>query len=136
MEWTEERVALLTEFWTSGLWARQIAERLGSVTRNAVIGKANRLGLSQPTKSSVTRRKKREEQEQKQATVVVDPPPGEGVSILTLTNMSCRWPIGHPGEEDFRFCGARTIAGQPYCAGHAKLAYQPATAKESKRRTA
>ena len=61
MEWTEERVARLTELWTAGYSARQIAEQLGGVTRNAVIGKANRLGLSKPTKSSITRRRKREE---------------------------------------------------------------------------
>ena len=57
MEWTEERVAMLKELWTQGYSARQIAERLGDATRNAVIGKANRMGLSKPTKSSITRQR-------------------------------------------------------------------------------
>ena len=66
VDWTEERVALLARLWQEGFSARQIAERLGEeVTRNAVIGKANRLGLSKPSKSSVTRRQRKKEREEK-----------------------------------------------------------------------
>jgi len=135
MEWTEERVQRLTELWTAGYSARQIAEMLGDVTRNAVIGKANRLGLSKPTKSSITRRRKREEGDQHEREEVVVGPEG-GVSILTLTTSTCRWPIGHPGEENFFFCGARTKPGQPYCERHSRLAYQAPAAKDAKRRSA
>lgn len=134
MEWTEERVARLTELWTAGYSARQIAEQLGGVTRNAVIGKANRLGLSKPTKSSITRRRKREEDKSPPEEIIVGPE--GGVSILTLTTATCRWPIGHPGEDNFFFCGARTKPGQPYCEAHSRLAYQVPTPKEAKKRTA
>ncbi len=132
MEWTEERVERLSELWAAGWSARQIADRLGGITRNAVIGKANRLGLSKPTKSSMTRQRKREE-EVPVVEEVFEAPEG-GVSILTLTHATCRWPIGHPGEENFYFCGARSKTGQPYCEHHARLAYQVPTPKEARRR--
>jgi len=118
MEWTEERVARLTELWTAGYSARSIAEQLGGVTRNAVIG----------------RRRKREAGERPVREEIVLGPEG-GVSILTLTTSTCRWPIGHPGEENFRFCGARTRPGQPYCEAHSRMAYQ-APSKEAKKRSA
>ena len=132
MEWTDERAGKLRELWAAGYSAWQIADRLGSITRNAVIGKANRMGLSKPTKSSMTRQRKREED-----VLVVEEAfevPEGGVSILTLTHATCRWPIGHPGEENFYFCGARSKPGQPYCAHHARLAYQVPTSKEARRR--
>ena len=136
MEWTDERVQRLSELWTAGYSARRIAEILGDVTRNAVIGKANRLGLSKPTKSSITRRRKLEEDSEKVREEEVVVGPEGGVSILTLTTSSCRWPIGHPGEENFFFCGARTKPGQPYCEGHSRLAYQAPAAKDAKKRSA
>jgi GcrA cell cycle regulator len=135
MEWTEERVARLTELWTAGYSARSIAEILGSITRNAVIGKANRLGLSKPTKSSMTRARRRDEGEPAPREEPVAAGPEGGVSILTLTTATCRWPLGHPGEEDFRFCGARTRAGQPYCETHSRMAYQ-APSKDARKRSA
>jgi len=127
MDWTPERVDLLTQMWRSGQSAREIAERLGGAcTRNAVIGKANRLGLSQPTRSSLTRRANRVQREQ----VAPRPPlpaalPASGATILTLTTSACRWPLGDPGTPSFGFCGARALPGQPYCEAHARLAYQP-----------
>ena len=57
-----------------------------------------------------------------------------GVSILTLTHATGRWPIGHPGEENFYFCGARSKPGQPYCEHYARMAYQAPTPKEQRRR--
>ncbi len=132
MEWTGERVEKLRELWSAGYSARQIADRLGGITRNAVIGKANRLGLSKPTKSSMTRQRKREE-EVPVVEEVIEAPEG-GVSILTLTHSTCRWPIGHPGEENFYFCGGRSKAGQPYCERHARMAYQTPTLREQRRR--
>ena len=96
-----------------------VDDKLGGTTRNAVIGKANRLGLSKPTKSAITRKQKRE---------AARPPvveiPGPGATLLSLTSTTCRWPQGHPGEPGFAFCGARSVAGQPYCAYHASVAYQ------------
>ncbi len=134
MEWTEERIETLKNLWGKGFSARQIAEELGGVTRNAVIGKANRLGLSKPTKSAITRKQNRVQQVQAPR-IVIPEPQGEGATILTLKSTSCRWPIGHPGEENFRFCGARCAAGAPYCEAHARMAYQPST-KDSRRRSA
>ena len=139
MEWTDERVARLEELWSEGYTARQIAESLGSVTRNAVIGKANRMGLSKPTKSSLTRQRKRQEGARVRPTKeeeVLIVTPDSGVSILTLTTATCRWPIGHPGEENFFFCGAGTKSGQPYCEAHSRLAYQTPTPKVAKKRSA
>ncbi len=139
MEWTEERVAELKELWAQGYSARQIAEKLGGITRNAVIGKANRMGLSKPTKSSLTRQRKRQEGTERRRPVEEDVmvlTPDSGVSILTLTTATCRWPIGHPGEENFFFCGARAKSGQPYCDAHSRLAYQTPAPREAKKRSA
>jgi GcrA cell cycle regulator len=129
VDWTEERVETLTQMWLDGSTARQIAEILGEgVTRNAVIGKANRLGLSKPSKSSETRRQRRTEVKQ----AVLQMPEG-GATILTLTSSTCRWPIGDPGDDDFRFCGAKPKEDGPYCEFHARLAYQPPASREARR---
>lgn len=133
MDWTDARVEQLRELWVAGFSAREIAERLGDgATRNAVIGKANRLGLSKPTKSSITRRQKTEARAQEMH-VATQMPPG-GATVLTLTTSSCRWPVGHPGEPHFHFCGAKTTPGQPYCEQHARLAYQAPQPRENRRR--
>ncbi len=129
VDWTEEKVEVLTELWREGQSACQIAEVLGEgVTRNSVIGKANRLGLSKPSKSSVTR--KQRTQEKVKAKLMA---PEGGATILTLTASTCRWPIGDPGDEDFRFCGGPSSSEQPYCEYHSQLAYQTATTRERKR---
>lgn len=113
MSWTEERVALLRQLWGSGKSASEIAEMLGDVSRNAVIGKAHRLGLS--GRPSPIRKKKQGEPERK----VV------GATILNLTDRMCKWPIGDPKEADFHFCARATHGSLPYCAEHAAIAYQP-----------
>jgi GcrA cell cycle regulator len=135
VDWTEERIAELTRMWSEGLTARQIAELLGDgITRNAVIGKANRLGLSKPTKSSVTRKQRKVEREKK--VLPLKAPTGEGVNIFTLTSSTCRWPIGDPGDAEFHFCGSKCEAGQPYCEYHAAMAYQAPQPRSSRRRSA
>lgn len=103
MEWTEERTELLRRLWLEGQSASQIAERLGGVTRNAVIGKAHRLGLS--GRGAPVRR------EPPKA-----PPP-------RLGGRSCLWPVGDPRQPDFHFCGEPVEPGKPYCASHCALAY-------------
>ena len=129
MAWTEERVELLRKLWTEGRTASQIAQELGSVTRNAVIGKVHRLGLS-GRPSPV-----RAERQQAAATTVSKPvkptsqpvpaaPPFLRATLLTITDRMCKWPIGHPGEAEFHFCGRRTHTGQTYCAEHTARAYQ------------
>ena len=133
VDWTDNRVALLSDLWQSGYSARQIAERLGEgVTRNAVIGKANRLGLSKPSKSSVTRQQRQKERAEN--VLHLQPPIDEGATIFSLTASTCRWPIGDPGDLDFHFCGAESKVGQPYCEYHAARAYQPPKAKNANRR--
>ena len=168
LPWTDERVELLKKLWADGLSASQIAAKLaGGVTRNAVIGKVHRMGLSgRVTRNRVSTprtRKTREPSHPGRPSVaptprsiganalkplaeiepepiadpvpirVADIPEGERVTILMLSEKTCRWPIGDPGSEDFCFCGQPPKAGSPYCAGHAALAYQPAS--ERRRRT-
>ena len=133
VDWSVDRVDLLTELWQSGHSPRQIAEQLGEgITRNAVIGKANRLGLSKPSKSSVTRQQRQKERAEK--VLSLKPPIDEGATIFSLTASTCRWPIGDPGELDFHFCGAQSKIGQPYCEYHAAKAYQPPKVRNSGRR--
>jgi len=155
MAWTEERVETLKKLWTEGLSASQIANRLGEVTRNAVIGKVHRLGLSgRATTSRIksVRPKNRNPRSGKQSRplrfgVPRTPfphgatPPGEQSFelaeelvipleerkyITTLTESCCRWPIGDPMHDDFHFCGKSKANGMSYCEFHAQRAYQPA----------
>ncbi len=135
MSWSDERVALLKKMWGEGKTAAEIAKELGGVTRNAVIGKAHRVKLSnrlspiqQTTKKPVA---KVVEEKQPPRKIANDPPIAdldiEGVSLAELKDKMCRWPIGDPRDDDFRFCGCQSVAGLPYCGEHAKVAYQAAT---------
>jgi GcrA cell cycle regulator len=131
MAWTDERIQLLQSLWEKGLSASQIATELGEgITRNAVIGKAHRLGLKSrpsplkavpPQKPAAKPVKEKKESEEK-------------ITILTLTERICKWPIGHPGEPDFHFCGKKSQPGQPYCAKHASMAYQSPQSKRDRAR--
>lgn len=152
MGWNEERVALLRKLWAEGLSASQIAKQLGGVTRNAVIGKVHRLGLagratpSRPAKRPVRASRPRivgpstpriRPAMATPATPMPDLEPvrlqdGKTVSVLTLTEQMCKFPIGDPNDPDFAFCGRGAVSGA-YCADHARVTYQPSQAK--KRRT-
>jgi GcrA cell cycle regulator len=166
MTWTDERVETLKKLWADGLSASQIAAELGGITRNAVIGKVHRLGLSGRAKapsSSVPRPRKPRAPSQifrsmraamrgntalaahpvYEVDVEPEPQPLENVipigqrcSILELTEDKCHWPIGDPGQADFFFCGGKTLIGMPYCAYHARVAYQPAADRRRDRRPA
>lgn len=165
MAWNEERVELLKRLWAEGLSASQVASRLGGVTRNAVIGKVHRLGLSgraTSSRSSSPRPRRTQAPRQHRTTSLVfgtrgnvalkptfeedvEPlpavvqelyiPPAERATILTLKEAMCRWPIGDPSEEDFHFCGRKTGAS-PYCEHHARIAYQAAPSRRRERRVA
>jgi GcrA cell cycle regulator len=198
LSWTDERIDQLRTMWEKGMTASQIAEELGGVSRNAVIGKAHRLGLQSrpsPVKATETPRKKvappvkkapppaRSEPEIRVApqaaapvaqrpapvdsaepSVAPSPPqprivsvgpggflrqgPGDQqapippapprrlvpakpsadiigkTSLLDLTEKICKWPMGHPGEPDFHFCGEKVNPGFPYCVEHCGRAYQ------------
>lgn len=201
MSWTDERVETLTKMWAEGQSASQIAKELGGVTRNAVIGKVHRLGLSNRTTTT-----DKEEPEVK-APVREEPParPVEAaqpepkpaapaprpsapinptvaqvvnnvtplplrksivpagqplppqpsaneispealasvrevekhakkISLMELTERTCKWPIGDPATEDFWFCGLPSTAGKPYCEAHVGVAFQPMSARRDRRR--
>ncbi|MGB0907323.1 MAG: GcrA family cell cycle regulator [Maricaulaceae bacterium] len=149
MAWTEDRVEVLTKLWAEGLSASQIAKQLGGVTRNAVIGKVHRLGLSgraKPSRPTAPRTSKpsaprtrtvaRTAPKPKAPRVApIAPPPapieakplpsGEYATILTIRDHMCKWPIGDPSTDDFRFCGRKTDPAAPYCEAHSSVAYQP-----------
>jgi len=164
MAWTDERVEALKKLWAEGLSASQIAKQLGGVTRNAVIGKVHRLGLSgRATPSRPARRATKPSRPRTTASspaaaapraprpaasapaaapkpaaaAPVEPavlPSGELATVLTLRDSMCKWPIGDPASSSFRFCGRKTGAGGAYCEGHSEMAYQPN--QKRRRRTA
>jgi GcrA cell cycle regulator len=113
--WTSERIELLKRCLYAGLSCGQTAREIG-VTRNAVIGKMNRLGLSRP-KDVIGR-----QLEQRRAAIPIYN--GRGCTLLELSQGKCRWPISNPGAEDFCFCGNEPVKGLPYCPGHARIAYR------------
>jgi GcrA cell cycle regulator len=145
MEWTEERIETLQALAEQGLTAGQIAERLGGVSRNAVIGKLNRLDrpgrkaapvkpplAPRPKPAAVVRACAARPQAPTPATrpfVEAAEPPG-AVRFLGLSGKMCRWPIGDPANDAFSFCGAHADGGS-YCARHAVIAY-PRAAKASR----
>jgi GcrA cell cycle regulator len=143
MGWTDERVEMLKRLWLEGHSASQIAKQLGGVTRNAVIGKVHRLGLSgraapsQPSRQVLrTPRPPRPAPVHHQAQrrvearplpvpqAVVYPEEPGSATVLTLGAHMCKWPIGDPSTDDFTFCGRRINEGS-YCVEHARVAYQP-----------
>ena len=160
MSWNDERVELLKKLWNDGLSASQIAAELGGITRNAVIGKVHRLGLSGRAKSpssTVPRPRKprapshmlRIGRATRGNTALapiyeldIEPEPelieniipiGQRCNLLELNEEKCRWPIGDPGTPEFFFCGGRSIEGLPYCGYHSRVAYQPVAARRDKR---
>jgi GcrA cell cycle regulator len=127
MSWTDERVALLKQLWGEGKTAAEIAKELGEgVTRNAVIGKAHRLKLSNRVSPIQQNDNVKQEEAPKKPEPVKVKPKG-GVKLADLKERMCRWPVGDPKEADFHFCGCQVTPGLPYCAEHAKTAYQAAS---------
>ena len=144
MSWTEEKVAKLKELWSKGHTASQIAEALGDTTRNAVIGKAHRLNLearapskqSSQSSTSVNRPARRGSapisRKAKFQSILLDEnfEPENPKSLEELTDTTCKWPIGHPNEEKFYFCGRKPEGEFPYCKLHVLYAFQPKGTKE------
>ena len=183
MSWTDERVEALRVMWSEGKSASQIAKELGGVTRNAVIGKVHRLGLSnrgsgiEPEGEALDPVVERPEPERapeaaapqpaaprpagKEAVAPARPkPPGQLVppppapseisaealanlaevarkarrlSLMQLTERTCKWPVGDPATDDFWFCGLPTVPGKPYCETHVAVAFQPMSARRDRR---
>jgi GcrA cell cycle regulator len=142
MGWTDERVESLKKLWLDGLSASQIAKQLGGVTRNAVIGKVHRLGLSgratpsqpqrpafkaprpaRPVSAAPARRAEHHPAPSPVPATYVEEP--GSATVLTLGAHMCKWPIGDPSSDSFTFCGRRTGQEGPYCIEHARVAYQP-----------
>jgi GcrA cell cycle regulator len=146
MGWTDERVETLKKLWLDGLSASQIAKQLGGVTRNAVIGKVHRLGLSGRATPSQPQRPIFKAPRAPRPAVAAAPAqrrpiepsmpasvpapsfsaeePGTA-TVLTLGAHMCKWPIGDPSSDSFTFCGRRSEHEGPYCVEHARIAYQP-----------
>ena len=192
MSWTDDRVEILKKLWTEGQSASQIAKELGGVTRNAVIGKVHRLGLSNRATSSSSSKSdtksktsvksmsdtKRVSNKTSASKVTSANSPSEPrsnvtslrrqiipagqplppqpsaneispealarvseiekkakkISLLELTERTCKWPVGDPATEEFWFCGLPSQAGKPYCEAHVGVAFQPMSQRRDRRR--
>ena len=144
MSWTEEKVEKLKELWGKNT-ASQIAEVIGDVSRNAVIGKANRLNLSAKIKTrsssnnqkfnnidqtSSGLQKNTRKSKFKSLLIEQDFEPENPKQLEELDEGSCKWPIGHPNEEEFYFCGRSSLKDFSYCKLHLLYAFQPKGKKE------
>jgi len=183
MSWTDERVETLKRMWADGQSASQIAKELGGVTRNAVIGKVHRLGLSNRTNGTPAQQPEEaveaeapaevpaaeEEAAEEPATAEAGdpdqtrsavvpagqplPPQPNGeispetlasvreieklarrLTLMELTERTCKWPVGDPATDDFWFCGLPVLPGKPYCEAHVGVAFQPMSARRDRRR--
>jgi GcrA cell cycle regulator len=191
MSWTDERVETLKRMWAEGQSASQIAKELGGVTRNAVIGKVHRLGLSNRTNgneagiaegaaeepaaespaAAETAAPPAPEPAAAEAEAELEPavaeaparrglvpagqplPPGPSeaspealatvrevekrarrLTLMELTERTCKWPVGDPATDDFWFCGLPVQPGKPYCEAHVGLAFQPMSSRRDRRR--
>ncbi|WP_172296369.1 GcrA family cell cycle regulator [Pseudoruegeria sp. HB172150] len=187
MSWTDERVELLKKMWSEGQSASQIAKELGGVTRNAVIGKVHRLGLSNraggPAPAGKPAEAEKPSPKPEAATPAPKPEPApeptpapaaaapvarkqiipagqplppqpsaneispealasvrevekkaKRISLMELTERTCKWPIGDPATDDFWFCGLAVQPGKPYCEAHVGVAFQPMSSRRDRRR--
>ena len=145
MSWNDEKVCKLKELWGKGNTASQIAEIIGGLSRNAIIGKAHRLNLSSKikTRSSISGQsyqnsneennsKEKIERRSKFKSLVIekDFEPENPKKLEELDENCCKWPVGHPEEKTFYFCGRSSLKDFSYCRLHLLYAYQPKGKKE------
>ena len=145
MSWNDEKVAKLKELWGKGNTASQIAEIIGGISRNAVIGKAHRLNLSAKIKTRVAnignkvtsnnqnnldKLKRGRKSKFKSLIIEKDFEPENPKQLEELDENSCKWPIGHPDEKTFYFCGRSSLKDFSYCKLHLLYAYQPKGKKD------
>ena len=146
--WTEEKVKILRDLWGKGKTASQIAEIIGGISRNAVIGKAHRLNLSAKIKNKIfsgtnskspdgnnldnknVGKRRLSRSKFKSLLIEKDFEPENPKQLEELDDNSCKWPIGHPNESTFYFCGRKSLKDFSYCKLHLLYAFQPKGKKE------
>ena len=145
MSWNEEKVAKLKELWGKGNTASQIAEIIGNISRNAVIGKAHRLNLSEKIKArsalstpnlknnvedNISKQRSGRKSKFQSLIIEKDFEPENPKKLEELDESSCKWPVGHPEEKSFYFCGRSSLKDFSYCKLHLIYAYQPKGKRE------
>ncbi len=144
MSWTDEKVNKLKELWGKGQTASQIAEIIGGLSRNAVIGKAHRLSLSAKIKirSTITRNKEnfkytnQETQKKRRSkfrSLILnkDFEPAKNLQLEELTDNTCKYMEGHPDDKESSFCGRKNVEKFSYCPLHLMIVFQPKGKKEN-----
>tara|TARA_A100001011_G_scaffold328313_1_gene352946 strand:- start:136 stop:642 length:507 start_codon:yes stop_codon:yes gene_type:complete len=149
MSWTEEKVAKLKELWGKGNTASQIAEIIGGISRNAVIGKAHRLNLSAKLKTKISSsshhaikksamndgeiQKRGRRSKFRSLIIEKDFEPENPKQLEELDENTCKWPVGHPNESSFYFCGRSPLKNFSYCKLHLLYAFQQKSDKKDEK---